>query len=144
MGRLSTVIIFQQSQKFLEASEREFNNAGSSIPIPGYFLASRALELALKSFLLLHGKTEHQLREIGHDLDRGLDAACELGLGDLVDIEDRDRAVISDVNRYYVSKDLEYVKTGYKSYPDPQVMLTKVRCLLDGISPAVCRWLPHD
>ena len=79
-----------------------------------------------------------------HDLDRGLDAACELGLGDLVDIEDRDRAVISDVNRYYVSKDLEYVKTGYKSYPDPQVMLTTVRCLLDGISPAVCRWLPHD
>lgn len=144
MSRLSPVNFSQQSQAFLDAAAREFNESPHAISIPAYFLVGRALELAFKSFLLVHGATEKKLRKLGHDLDRGLEAAVEAGLGDLLEIEDQDRAAIFGLNRYYVSKDLEYVRTGYKSYPEPRIVLATARRLLSGIAPAVRAWRPED
>lgn len=144
MGRLSPVNFWQQARQFVDASEREFDHAGRRISIPGYFLAARSLELGLKSFLLIQAQTENDLKAIGHNLDRGLKVACDLGLSDAVELDDRDRMIVSDINSYYVTKDLEYVTTGYKSYPDPRLLLATVRRLLDGIAPLARAWRAAD
>lgn len=54
---------------------------------PRYFLLSHTIELALKAFLAIHGKTAKELRkEFGHDLIKLLKEAmnCGLVIGDRV------------------------------------------------------------
>ena len=43
-------------------------------------LASHSLELALKSFLLMRGWNEEQLKKVGHDLEKAWIKAAECGL----------------------------------------------------------------
>jgi hypothetical protein len=48
---------------------------------PRYFLLSHSIELALKAFLAIHGKTSMELRkEFGHDLNKLLKEAEKRGL----------------------------------------------------------------
>lgn len=43
------------------------------------FLLGRAIELALKAYLISQGTTEKELRTIGHNLERAFDAAAAKG-----------------------------------------------------------------
>ena len=47
---------------------------------PRYFLLCHMIELALKTFLKFHGKSESDLKAIGHDLKKLLKRATKLGL----------------------------------------------------------------
>lgn len=144
MARLSPVVFWQQSYQFLAAAEREFSANGSAVSIPSYFLVGRALELGLKSFLLLHGQTEADLRAVGHDLLDGLTAAQNFCLEASVDLEPEDLTAIRMLHPYYVSKDLEYVTNGYKQYPEKQFLLGFTHRLLEGIEPAIRSWRPTE
>jgi HEPN domain-containing protein len=48
--------------------------------IPTGVLASQAIELSLKAYLLNEGKNEKDLKDISHDLSRALDETVKLGL----------------------------------------------------------------
>jgi hypothetical protein len=141
-GNLSPVNFRNHAREFLEAGEREAQIRSPEVSIPAYFLLGRALELALKSFLLLHGWMEADLRKVGHDLEAALREALGAGVADMVEISEEESEAIAALNIYYASKDLEYVKTGAKSYPDHQVLTRVCRRIVEGIGPAVRRWLP--
>ena len=144
MDRLSPISYLVPAQQYLEAAEWVFHQPNQSFSIPGYFLAALALELAIKSFLLFRGNTEHELKEIGHDLSRGLDAASQQGLCGFVDLQREHLAVITQLNWYYVSKDLEHVTTGYKSYPNQRILIDTLQHLIDTITPVIHTWKPVE
>src|SRR5262245_43895341 len=142
MGRLSPVVFAEQANEFLEAARREFGQRGVGISFPGYFLVSRALELAFKSFLLLKGQSEAQLRRVGHDLERSLSDARTHGLDEVIKLAPEHEAAVRMVNVYYLAKDLEYPTTGYKSYPEARYLLDCATQLLDRLHPHLRRWRP--
>ena len=124
-GQHAPVQFFLHGKAFLDAAAREFSAEEPAISIPGYFLVGRAAELALKAYLLSCGATEAELRGIGHDLEDALAAAGDLEIpGDIA-------AVLRALNPYYSGKDLEYPKTGLKSFPDHDVALAATRSLFE-------------
>jgi HEPN domain len=64
----------------------EFEKAYHAVPEtslfswPRYFLLCHSIELALKAFLALHGKSDDDLIKIGHDLKKLLKHAKKFGL----------------------------------------------------------------
>jgi len=88
-----------------------------------YFLALRALELAMKSILRDEGYTIIQLKNIGHDLKKLKNKLLNTKYGYVLDSFDIE--IIDFSNRIYEAKEYEYHKTGYKQVPDVnQVMVT--------------------
>lgn len=83
------------------------------------FLASRSLELALKTFLCLKGETLEKLAVQGHNLGLLLTSAKANGLGDLVSLPVEQEAEIERASIYYAEKVYEYpaVKEAVLGYP---------------------------
>lgn len=140
MPSLSPILFAQQAEQFLEAARREFRLAGSDVSVPGYFLVSRALELVLKSFMLLKHDNDRQLRKVGHDLERGLAEARLLGLDEVMSISSEYESAVHRVNRYYHSKDLEYLTTGRKSYPPATYLLDCTGQILEAMQLSLRGW----
>jgi HEPN domain-containing protein len=141
--KLTPVNLWRQAQQFLAAARREFEESGSAgISLPGYFLAARSIELVLKSYLLLRGVGEKQLRSIGHDLIQAYHEARSAGLADQAALNEEIEASISWINAYYQSKDLEYPKTGLKSYPEPVALMRCAQALIDGLETEIRKWRP--
>lgn len=130
-GDLSPVTIYKYAESFLEAASREFEV--ENISIPGYFLAGRAAELAIKAYMLATGASERDLRDVGHDLSAALKQVEALELGET------GRTVLLWLNPYYSGKDLEYPKTGFKHLPDRIQTIEEVRGLLELVKPDVWR-----
>jgi HEPN domain-containing protein len=132
----------QQAREFLRAAQREFDSSRPKALMVGYFLAARAIELGLKSFLLLRGRSERELRTIGHDLNKAFDEAAAASLRDVAEILPEHEAALRWVNAYYQLKDLEYVTTGPKSYPAPEVLVACADRILNHLDPELRRWRP--
>ncbi len=77
-----------------------------SLSLAGYYLIGHALELALKSALLLQGATEKDLRTIGHNLEEAARQFRETAQGSLLTPEVG--VLVSLLNPYYSVKELEY------------------------------------
>jgi len=90
-----------------------------SAPVPVMFLTGQAIELALKAFLLSKGVPLKSLRgrEYGHQLHACLRKAKELGLGDLVKLADDEEETIEILDALYSTKQLQYIVSGFKSFP---------------------------
>lgn len=116
MSSLSPIVFAQHSSEFLDAARRE-SHASRGTSMPAYFLAARAIELGLKSYLMCRGHVAADLRRISHDLGKALDAARGEGITTAVSIDPETENAVRWINEYYKSKDLEYPTTGYKSYP---------------------------
>jgi hypothetical protein len=85
---------------------------------PTYFLVCQSLELSLKAYLRGSGRSDTQLRRIGHNLKECAAAAKDAGIENHVRLSEADVAAITAINLYYQSKDLQYSISGYKSFPD--------------------------
>ena len=144
MSRLSPVNMWIQSRAFLDAARREFANSSAGLSLPAYFLAARAIELGLKSYLLLRGTDERRLRRIGHDLVKASKAARENDFAQVARLTAEDEAAIAWINEYYQSKDLEYPQTGLKSFPDDQALLGTADTIIGRLEPVVRRWRPES
>lgn len=88
----------------------------------GFYLVCHALELGLKAFLSVRGRTLLELAELGHDLEKLVADAIATGLHDLVTLPPEQMIEIQRASRYYVEKVFEYpalaVVSGlYPSYP---------------------------
>lgn len=142
MPKLSPVVFAQHARDFLDAATREQARQRIGVSIPAYFLAARAIELALKAFLLLKGDTEKDLRAVSHDLAKALDRATSLGLGSAYNVRQESDEAVRWINEYYAIKDLEYLTTGYKSYPEFQYLETFASELLSSLAPRLRAWRP--
>jgi len=105
-------------------------------PIPVMFLVGQSIELILKSYLLYKGITLRKLRQkYGHDLHRSLRKAKELGLLNIVELSDEDTNIIEILDDLYSTKQLQYIVSGYKTYPVFGPLETVTKKLLD----VICR-----
>jgi hypothetical protein len=104
-------------------------SAAKSLPAPTdrldparVFLLLRALELGLKSFLSLKGRSLAELAggEFGHDLAGLLAQAEQDGILDLVALQPPHREEIRRASGYYERKVFEYptLKEAIRAYPD--------------------------
>ena len=142
MGRLSPIVFAKHAEEFLDAARREKDHATMHTSLPAYFLVGRSIELALKSFLLLEGRVEADLRRVSHDLVAALELAQRHGLASLVKIAPESEEALRWINEYYQSKDLEYPTTGYKSYPQLRYLEEFASTLLAGLQPRLRAWRP--
>ncbi len=133
MDRMSSMLIWQTARRFLEGAlilRREKEDIFS----PTYFLVGQAIELALKAFLRGDGAAEDFLKgKLGHNLSKALSTAEDKGLTGLVPISEQDRACIAALNAPYQSKDLQYAKQGFKSWPAIDDLLAIADRLVKGL-----------
>lgn len=139
---ISPIVFAQQAQQFLDAAKRESSTSGRPISLPAYFLAGRSIELALKSYLLLEGRVERDLRRISHDLGAALDAAQASNLSSLLTVAAESDQAVRWINDYYAVKDLEYPTTGFKSYPPVHYLLNFSESLIGALQPRLRTWRP--
>jgi HEPN domain-containing protein len=115
MDRLTSMGISNEAQNFLEAAKILRANT-NEIFTPTYFAICQSIELSIKGFLRGSGHSEPSLRKIGHDLINGIVEAQRAGLEKHCELSEQDAFIIEKINPYYQGKDLQYSKTGYKSY----------------------------
>lgn len=87
-------------------------------PIPALYLAGHAIELALKAYLRHHGHTLKQLRNLGHDLHACYRKAKELNIHDIHKPHTAEEGALELLNNLYAAKELEYIRTGMKHFPE--------------------------
>jgi hypothetical protein len=80
--RMEATIYIETAKGYLNALEIIVESIDLNKPVlyPIGLLASQAIELSLKAYLLSKGWTEKQLKQIGHDLGQALEEAVQAGL----------------------------------------------------------------
>jgi hypothetical protein len=141
-GSLSPIVFANHSQEFIAAARREHAIGASTTSMPAYFLAARGIELGLKSYLLLVGKKESTLRTISHDMEKAVVASDLEGLRNVIAVSADTETAVAWINGYYSKKDLEYPKTGYKSYPPLELLLQFGELLFTGLGAQRRNWRP--
>jgi hypothetical protein len=107
-------------QAFASAAAADAYSARSPIvkPMTLNFLMGRAIELAIKAYLLSKGISMKVLRnpkEFGHDLEAGLTLALENGFNTEELATPTDQEVIAVLNFHYSEKDFEYPQKSHMS-----------------------------
>ena len=77
IGTMNLARSFLRDAEILKRSVQEGQKVLSA---PNYFLYYHSAELSLKSLLLSHGKSNDEVKDIGHSLDKLTDAAIKLGI----------------------------------------------------------------
>jgi len=91
-------------------------------PIPAYYLVCHSIELVLKAFLRGAGKELEDLKKKGHNLNQCLRAAEEMGINEYFSLTITQKNAVSLINDYYNQKELEYIATGFKTFPKYDVL----------------------
>lgn len=131
MDRLTSMGISNEAKLFLDAALILIAN-GPRLFTPAYFTICQSIELSTKAFLRASGYDEPALRRIGHDLIKGIMHAQRRSLEKYVTLTDIDANALGQINLYYRSKDLQYSKSGYKSYPAIQILTALAEKLWSG------------
>jgi hypothetical protein len=103
----------------LAADEKLGHRPGFELiaPVPVMYMIGHSIELSFKSFLLFHGRSDNQLRSIGHDLQKAMRKCKELGFRAALDATPEEVASLRALNVLYESKQLNYSEAGLKEYP---------------------------
>lgn len=81
-----------------------------------YYLICHALEISMKSYLVLHGYDERYIRSLDHNLIRIKTVLKKKGYFFFTTDEEE---IIRGINKYYSKKDFEYhITAGEKLYPN--------------------------
>lgn len=75
MDRYTSMGISNDAEEFLEAARILRSKKGSTFA-PLYFVTAQSVELSLKGYLRGTGWSDKQLRSLGHDLNKCLQAAA--------------------------------------------------------------------
>jgi hypothetical protein len=116
---------WRYASEFTEAAKDLSSRDPDSISVPAYYLVTHGVELSFKAFLRAHGYSVENLKKMGHDLKKLFKAAYKEGLFDVAPCSEEFRAAIDLINPFYKKKELEYIMTGFKQYPE-------ISCLIDG------------
>ena len=143
--RMTPVGFVIYAEQFLKAAQSVPTEDAKFTPVP-YYLYCRALELILKSFLLLKGHRLSKLKKkYGHNLKALWKAARKDGLADAVpemppDIEN----VLLLANTYYKGKAFEYFDFsrwmhGYEGLPELDQLADSTAMLIEKLKPYCIR-----
>lgn len=127
MGLLSFAHSYWEAAVVLQNTPREAVHRDS----PRDYLYYHAIELYLKAYLRLKGRSVAQLRKIGHGIDKLHAAAVEAGLTD----DPEDRAVIACIGDNYLPS--RYIRTGAFRRPTPEALWGVCRVLHGEIEPQI-------
>lgn len=128
--------LWTYSHSFFNAAQELVQSGNAAVLSPSYYLIAHALELSLKAFLRGKGATLDDLknyRKFGHDLNKCLAGAIKHGLEEFIQLTEEENASIELINDYYKEKELEYIKTGFKTYPKIEILLSLEERLLSEI-----------
>jgi len=93
--------------------------------IPRTYLHLHAIELAIKSYLLLHCPEnqviEGYLKSFGHNLNKAWWTSKEYGIEDLPLAEDTEEIILQS-NKLYGNKRFEYFEKGIMQFPQPKLI----------------------
>jgi hypothetical protein len=108
-------------------------------PVSVLYLIGHSMELSLKAFLLHKGVELRRLRskDLSHKLGKCLEKAKTLGLLDAATFDDDELGAFAVLDELYSTKQLEYIVTGYKSFPIFGYVQAMSRKLLASIGPMV-------
>jgi hypothetical protein len=109
---------FVYSDEFIfSAEELEKSNNPGKVATVSYYLYGHSLELVYKSYLYKNEIELKELKKIGHNLELALEKCIELGFGKHIEIDYGYKKVIREINKYYYSKELEYMSRTDKTFP---------------------------
>lgn len=132
IDRSSPMVLWNRAKEFFDAASL-VHSENNRLLGPIYFLACQSIELSLKAYLRGCGATiDYLKRDIGHDLTKALCVALVNDLDKVVPVSREDQKVLNAMNQYYASKDLQYPKAGFKTYPLPKAILKMARRLVTG------------
>lgn len=126
--------ISNEAGDFLEAATILAANKPATFK-PLYFLVCQSVELSLKAYLRGSGYSERELKGLGHNLNRCLQAAIDRSLQKHVSITQSDLNILERINAYYQSKDLQYGRAGLKYFPDIELLMALGRRLWKDLRP---------
>ncbi|MBI4377748.1 MAG: hypothetical protein HY578_01485 [Nitrospinae bacterium] len=132
MDRTNSLGLLNYSKEFYEAANIIRNDKGA-ISTVAYYLICHSLELSFKAFLRGKGDSINSLKKLGHDLEKILKKAEGKNIKDLMQISDEYREAISIVSTYYCEKEFEYIKTGFKTFPNIDILLRFAEDILSNI-----------
>lgn len=122
--RSSPLGVFNFSKQYLDAASILHESPGFNFSEPAYYLTGHAIELALKAFLWAKGLPISKLKSgYGHNLSRLLRDSIEQGLFEYKEEPEGLSGMIELLSGYYTNKELEYLFSGYKNYPDLKLLL---------------------
>jgi len=110
--------LWTYAKEFLDAAKAVAPDQPAFAPGPAYYLVCHSIELALKAFLRGAGESLSGLKAIGHDLELCIKKAEEKGISRYHGFTQEQKAAIALINGYYSAKELEYITTGFKRFPE--------------------------
>jgi hypothetical protein len=102
-------------------------------PTPAYYLYCHAIELALKAYLRGTGASITDLKRIGHDLSKAYKKALSIGIKDICELTPELVEAIELANPIYSKKEFEYIKVGFRTLPNINVLQATAVSLIYGI-----------
>lgn len=123
------------AKEFLDTAIYLAKNPKYSFKSPTYYLASHAIELSLKAYLMANDISLQQLKsEYGHDLAKLYEKSKEFGFNRQMEQLGSDPEsfahVIDLINPYYCSKEFEYIKTGFQTLPTIEILIKSAKALI--------------
>jgi hypothetical protein len=107
--RMGPVGLWVYASSFLQAAKALEPGTESPRWPAGFYLVCHALELLLKAFLSIKGRTLPELADhFQHDLQALVKEATAAGLRDLVELDPKQLGEIERASRYYSEKVFEY------------------------------------
>ena len=104
--------------------------------VPCVFLYFRSVELALKSVLIFHGVSEHEVtKTLGHRISQLLARAETFPKFTALGISDADRRIIREFSDAYSDKWFEYPDDPPAGYPHLDALRNLAHRLCDGLQP---------
>lgn len=101
--------------------------------VPALYLVGHSIELSLKAYLLHRGVSLSELRSLGHNLGSCLKKAEELDLLNHVQFESYEVASFEFLDELYSTKQLEYIVTGEKIFPETYLIMRFANKLSDAV-----------
>jgi hypothetical protein len=113
----------------------ELEELKQRVSLVSYYLAGHAIELALKSFLLVRGVSTNVLRgrAYGHNLSALLTECRRRKLGIIVKLSERELRIIRLINEMYSAKELEYRHGGSRALPPYAAVVAVAERLCNGV-----------
>src|SRR5438874_1996020 len=107
------------SYEFINACE-ELEKLGIRYSSISYYLVCHALEIAMKSYLVLNGYSERNITGMRHNLVKIMNV---LKTKNYYKFSSDEEEMIKGINKYYSKKDFEYhITAGSKVYPNLQLL----------------------
>jgi len=135
------ITFFVYADQFLFAAEElENSNNPAKVSTASYYLYGHSLELAYKAYLYKNDFSIKQLKDIGHDLEKGLMECINTNIENFLDINEKYHNVVKGINKYYSKKEFEYMTRIAKTFPNDWEIKDTVKKTVSSVHNAIANY----